>query len=178
MHELGHLIGGFSQGFRSILLVVGPLRLEREQQRDSLRLSLNRDLELAGGVAACMPTTDHDLVRRMSVMVGAGPATSLLLGALAIIAVVTLPLSWWSIAVTLFGVSSLIIGLVTAIPMNNGSFMSDGQRFVQLRANGPAARRDVALLTLTMQDQIGVPIGSPCHAFETHSTPLTGPCTS
>jgi hypothetical protein len=144
MHELGHLIGGFSQGFRSILLVVGPLRLEREQQRDSLRLSLNHDLELAGGVAACMPTTDHDLVRRMSVMVGAGPATSLLLGALAIIAVVTLPLSWWSIAVTLFGVSSLIIGLVTAIPMNNGSFMSDGQRFVQLRANGPAARRDVA----------------------------------
>jgi hypothetical protein len=37
--------------------------------------------------------------------------------------------------------------------------MSDGKRFVQSRANGPAARRDVALLTLTMQDPTGEAIG-------------------
>ncbi len=159
-HELGHIVGGLSQGFRFRLLVLGPFRLERDFESGRLRWSLNRSLELAGGIAACMPVDDHDLVRRTRVMVAAGPLTSLVLGALAWTVIVTSPIAWWTFSVGVLGACSLMIALVTAIPMNNGSFVSDGKRFLQLRNDSPTARRDVAQLVLTLGDQLGTPIAN------------------
>ena len=49
-HELGHLVGGRLVGFQIRLLVVGPLKIDRIDQR--LRISLNRSHAHAGGVAA------------------------------------------------------------------------------------------------------------------------------
>jgi|SRR5579883_633364 hypothetical protein len=49
IHECGHLLGGRLVGSRFMLLIVGPLRILREQQ--GIRVSLNKNLAAYGGMA-------------------------------------------------------------------------------------------------------------------------------
>ncbi len=158
VHELGHLLGGRLQQFRFQMLVVGPLAIERDLTTDRVAIKRNRNLELAGGVAACFPVGEHDLVRRMRWMVMGGPMASVafFLFAMAIAALV--PSAPWRSVLLLLGVISLLLGVATLIPMRNGSFVTDGKRYLQLRRGGAEARRDAAQLTLMVQDRAGLPV--------------------
>lgn len=160
VHELGHLIGGRIQQFRFQMLVVGPLAIERDATTDRVSIKFNRSLELAGGVAGCFPIGEHDLVRRMIWMVLGGPIASVAFGGLAIIAALLLPQGWWTAVLSLLGAISLMLGTATLIPMRNGSFVTDGKRFLQLWRGGAEARRDAAQLTLLVQDRAGLPVES------------------
>ncbi|HYW30564.1 MAG TPA: hypothetical protein VE869_03580 [Gemmatimonas sp.] len=160
VHELGHVVGGLSQGFRFALFIVGPLKVDRDSTTDRIRVGLNRSLELAGGVAGCMPRTEEDLVAKMRWLVIGGPLASVLLTALCIGLVAWRPTDAWSGALLLTGALSGVLGLVTMIPAQNGSFVTDGKRFLQLSRNTPESRRDAALLLYTVRDRAGVPIAS------------------
>lgn len=160
VHELGHLIGGRIQQFRFQMLVVGPLAVERDATTDRVSLKFNRNLELAGGVAGCFPVGEHDLVRRMIWMVLGGPIASVVFCGMSIAAAFVLPQGWWTSPLTLLGAVSLLLGAATLIPMRNGSFVTDGKRYLQLRRGGAEARRDAAQLTLMVQDRAGLPVES------------------
>jgi hypothetical protein len=137
-HELGHLAGGRLAGFRFMLLVVGPLKLQRYGER--VRLGLNRSLALSGGLAASVPTDDRDLRRRMLLMVAGGPAASLLGGALGL-AAAALADGLLAGALFAFGAVSLALALATLLPLRTSGFYSDGARILMLLRGGPAADR-------------------------------------
>lgn len=155
VHELGHIVGGLSQGFRFMLLVVGPFKLSRKDEQAPIRLSLNTSLELAGGIAACIPQGEHELVQRTKWMVLGGPFASVLLALVcAGLLALTTPASW-SALVLMLGAVSAALAVVTIIPMRNGNFVTDGKRFLQLHREGPEARRDAAQLAITVKLQSG-----------------------
>lgn len=155
VHELGHILGGLSQGFRFMLLVVGPFKLSRKDGQAPIRLSLNTSLELAGGIAACIPQGEHALVPRTKWMVLGGPLASVLLALVcAGLLALSAPASWSAFVLTLGAVSGAL-AVVTIIPMRNGNFVTDGKRFLQLHREGPEARRDAAQLAITVRLQSG-----------------------
>lgn len=144
-HELGHVIGGRLVGFRFRLLIVGPLKIDRVDER--LRIGLNRSLALAGGLAAASPADDRNLTRRMLIYVAGGPAMSLLFGATALL---LQPFTTGAPAfgLSLVGLASLAIALVTLIPMRADGFASDGARILMLLRGGPDAERWCAVAAL------------------------------
>jgi hypothetical protein len=160
VHELGHVLAGLTQDFRFAFLIVGPMRIERDESDQRLRLAFNRNIELAGGIAGCVPTTPDDLVRRMQWFVAGGPLASLGLAAVCLALALLAPVSWWSANVALAGLASFALGALTLVPVPNGSFVNDGLRLLQLRRGGPEALRLVAQLTMLVQDRIGVSMSS------------------
>jgi len=154
IHELGHLGAGMIGGMRPVLLVVGPLRVQREGER--MRVGLNRSLALAGGLAACVPTDDSNLRRRMAWMIAGGPIASLLLT----LAGATLVALQSNSTIGLIGLvtafMSGLICLVTLTPMRSGGFNSDGARLLMLARGGPTVDRYLANLALVSSSFGGI----------------------
>jgi hypothetical protein len=157
-HEIGHVLGGRIVRFRFTLLVWGPLRVAREGNQ--VRVGLNRNGALVGGIALSLPTTMEDLARRTLVVVAMGPVTSVALG-LASLAVSYLTGIWRTptamadpslaiggIALGAFGVSSLGIGLLTLLPGRTGRFATDGSQILRYLRGGVEAERHSELMTL------------------------------
>jgi hypothetical protein len=164
VHELGHVIGGRLGGFRTLLFIVGPFKLERTA--DGFRPGLNRSIALAGGLAAMVPAGMHDLRRRTLVMVACGPLASLMLGTQvlalfhAFSGFLFRPDAGFAsqlVALMLlgFGLMSLLIGMVTLVPAHTGGFYSDGARLLRLRRATDETEREVALIALVGQSMGG-----------------------
>ncbi len=145
VHELGHVAGGRLAGWRFVLFVAGPLRVER--QGDRLRWGLNTSLALAGGLALSVPTDAHDLGRRTALMVAGGPAASLLLAGLGF----ALGGAW-----AVVGLISLGIAAVTLFPGRAGGFLTDGARLLRLARGGAGADAEAAVLAVFAQSVAGV----------------------
>lgn len=143
-HEFGHVAGGWTSGFQLWLYVVGPLRVERD--RDRIVVRFNRDLALAGGLAAMVPDPARlldpsALPPRMLRFVAGGPLASLLLSLLLLPAILVPhlpPNLLFSLLLT--GLASLAITLATLLPHRTGGFVSDGARVLQLLRGGDSAR--------------------------------------
>ncbi|MEW5927964.1 MAG: hypothetical protein AB1941_10785 [Gemmatimonadota bacterium] len=157
VHEAGHLLGGRLAGFRAMLFVVGPFRVERTGT--GIRAALNRNLAIAGGLAVSVPQDTRDLRRRTLLMVAGGPGASVLVGALALalrgpLGLAALPAGAGfghqlaAIVAAVFGVMSLGIGGATLIPGRTGGFYTDGARILRLLRGGPDTDREVAILAL------------------------------
>lgn len=156
VHEAGHVAAAMLVGFRPIVFVVGPVRLDRTAGRTIL--SLNRSLSLAGGLAICLPVGTQALRQRMMVMTAGGPVASLMFGvqclAVWVAASGALARGGPAGAVAGFtlltgGILSLSLGVITLVPMRAGGFSSDGARIVQLMRNDADTQREIALLALT-----------------------------
>jgi hypothetical protein len=158
IHEAGHVAGGLIAGFRTLLFIVGPFRLERTGER--FRAGLNRSVLLAGGLAGMTPVGLHDLRRRTLVMIAGGPLVSLMAGAQLLAIYVALApllmrpgagfiLHFMAVVLVLVGVFSLVIGLATLVPAKSGGFYSDGARILRLLRATDETEREVALLALT-----------------------------
>jgi hypothetical protein len=161
VHELGHVIAGLSQGFRFLLLAVGPLWLERST--GGLRLRFNRLLATWGGLAATVPVDLHDLDRRMARMVIGGPLASLGLAILGVPLLLAVRAEWlgpvglWEPVALVVAVGSLGIFLVTLIPGQAGKGLrTDGRRWLDLRRGDERARAEAAMLALTAASVGGV----------------------
>lgn len=155
VHEVGHLAGGALQGFRFQMLVVGPLRIARDPVTERIGVGFNRQLELAGGLAGCMPRSEDRLLARLQWMVLSGPLASVLLAALGALLWRAMPAAPWSGFVLITAMLAGVTALATLLPMQNGSFLTDGKRFLHLRSNSAAAHRDAAMLLRTVRDRAG-----------------------
>jgi hypothetical protein len=141
IHECGHLLGGRLVGSRFMLLIVGPLRILREQR--GIRVGLNKNLAAYGGMAASMPQGEQNIQRKMLVMVAGGPVASLLFALLAG------GLGLWpgllpKVVALLFVITALLSALIfvgTSIPTYTGGFFTDGARILMLLKGGPGVER-------------------------------------
>jgi hypothetical protein len=157
-HEAGHVLGGRLGGFRLLLFIVGPLKVERTP--DGFRAGVNRSIMLAGGLAAMSPVGLHDLRQRALLLVAGGPVVSLMVGA-QFLALYQAASPWLlrdgapfvsqvgAIALLVIGGASVLIGAVTLIPGRSGGFYSDGARMLRLMKATEATEREVALIALT-----------------------------
>ena len=156
-HELGHLVGGWIVGGRFLLWVAGPLMVR--QTPSGIRWAWNRSVNLAGGMAACLPLEAGRMTpRRAAVMIIGGPLFSLLLADAALWLAVAVgaragvvPAGWAVLQhFTLFtaGLSWLIF-LVTAVPGSAGGFKSDGKRVIDLLRGDRRSAQEAAVLILT-----------------------------
>lgn len=165
VHELGHLLAGRLVGFRAFLLIVGPMRLER--QASGWSLQLNKSLGLAGGLAGSAPMDSKDLRRRTAIMVAGGPLASFCFAALAGLAL--LGFDAWPpnphipfgdallvFPLVTFVITSTLIGAMTLVPMQTMGMLSDGARLIQLLRDGPLAERDAAIMAIIGHSLSGV----------------------
>jgi len=157
-HEIGHVLGGRIVRFRFTLLVWGPLRIAREG--DLVRIGLNRNAALIGGIALSLPTTIENLGRRTLVLVIMGPATSIVLGLVALAAsyltgiwrsptaMADPTLAIWGLAAGVFGAASLGIGVLTLFPGRTGRFATDGAQILRYLRGGFEAERHGEVMSL------------------------------
>jgi hypothetical protein len=155
-HEIGHILGGRAVGFKPLLLIVGPFRWQKEEGR--WKVSVNTRSAMAGGLAACVPTDQHDLARRTAALIAGGPLASFA-GAVAGIGIwaalpdltASSPLSLVGVYALLacFGFGNLLLGFTSIVPARTSGFYSDGARLLRIWRGGPELDREVALLVLT-----------------------------
>jgi len=155
IHELGHLLTGLAQGFHFDLFIVGFVGLKKERGQN-VELYFNKDLGMAGGVAATSPNTyDETIVDKMARIVIAGPIASLLLSLIGVILAfyVGQPYKFYLFVIALM---SLGIFFGTTLPPKTGVFYTDRKRYQRLRSKGLPRDIEMALMqaiTLKLTDQ-------------------------
>lgn len=159
LHELGHVLAGRVQHFRFRWLVVGPLMWKQEAGR--LRFAWNKNLNLAGGMALCLPPSEGDLRRRFMAFAAGGPLGSVAWAAVALGAYALLPVAASAVGQVLAaglaasgGISGLL-AVTTLIPMHVGGFYSDGGRVLHLWRRDAAGQLDLALITTMAHSMAG-----------------------
>jgi hypothetical protein len=157
VHELGHLLGGWSVGFRFSFVSVGPLSLKVEYGK--LRVYLRRGMA-AGGYAGMHVQRLRRLRRRLFLFTAAGPLANLLsAAATAIVLNYLVPASqndWLYLFAHIFLQISIIIGLVNLLPFRLGMLYPDGARLAMLMRSRPRSRRWLCISAIGAQIQKGV----------------------
>lgn len=161
-HEFGHLVGGWAGGGRFLLYVVGPLMWKRSPA--GVKFSWNTNINIAGGLAACLPLDPaRSTPRRTALMIAGGPLFSLGLAVLGLwlgaglAAIAHSPAIVFAqhSAVIIAGMSLLIFG-VTVFPATAGGFKTDGLRFIELVRGDARSAQENAVMTLTTASLAGV----------------------
>jgi hypothetical protein len=153
VHEVGHLLGGFSRGMRFLLLIVGPCMWTRSP--DGVRFKWVFNLGTMGGIAAATPDPSAPLTPQLQRLIIGGPLASLVLAVLGLAMALGLEgrAGAWGLII---GALSLLIFLVTAAPLRAGGFMSDGMQLLELRRGGAAVAERQVLVRLMGVSYAGV----------------------
>ncbi|MCA3028175.1 MAG: M50 family metallopeptidase [Rhodocyclaceae bacterium] len=153
-HEVGHLIGGLSQGMRFLLLIVGPFGWYASVS--GVRFDWNTNLALMGGIAATVPTKmGADLRRQLLVLIAGGPVASLLLTIFAV-ALASVSDPRFAAYCVFVAATSFGIFLVTLIPVRSAGFMSDGLQIIDVLRGGSAVAERTALMRIFAQSLVGI----------------------
>lgn len=162
IHEAGHALAGVWVRFDFRLYVVGPFMWQKEQH--VWKFSWNKNVNTFGGMVICLPPDAHDVSKRFSIYAAGGPVASLLLTMLAfgisrLIFMFNdaghtglMTLQYFFVVMAFF---SLIIFLVTSIPMHFGGFSSDGARVLRLLQGGERAIFETLILKLIASSSSG-----------------------
>lgn len=155
-HEFGHVAGGWLIGGRFLLWVAGPIKAVRTPR--GIRWGWNRSVNVAGGMAACLPTDCSGLTAsRLIVMILGGPVASLVLWAATRSLVPLIPTTAGrggavlAFLLTLTAIMSLLVAVATTVPFAAGGLKSDGRRAWDLARRGPRGDQEVAMVILAMQ---------------------------
>lgn len=154
-HELGHLLFGKLAGMRPFLLITGPLKLVATQK--GWQVSLNTNLSLAGGLAACMPVSIDTLRKDLLWLAAGGPITSLLGSLLGFLLYLFVPDgSGWGFFGLLFGFTAAAIFIVTLVPAKTSGYMTDGAQILSLLRGGLEVEQLALILLLQAESLNGV----------------------
>lgn len=151
IHELGHLLGGWSQKFAFRFITVGPFMLEREASR--LKFKWNRQLNPLGGLALSLPEDQHNLVKRYTIFIAGGPIASILWGLLMLAGTTQLSFNQALLPWYLFDSFMLIncllsfsIGVASLIPLKEGGISSDGAKLLNFAMGGHSAKVEATFI--------------------------------
>lgn len=177
-HELGHVAGARLGGLGLVRMVVGPFEYRaRVGVRIHSRFSEMTGLTVALPVGGAFPGG-------ILPYIAGGPIASLVLGIIGAAVAILMPVAGdYAYAARallgLLGGGSLVMGIVTLVPVSVAGLPSDGLRLLQLRPGAPSAHAHLSLLAVAAQDLAGVspsrwdetaltaalelPAGSPAH---------------
>lgn len=186
IHELGHLLAGWSQKFEFRYFSVGPILFEKEL--DQIRFKWNKNFNTFGGFVISLPTDQERLTQRFAVFTAGGPLASIVWGLLLLLLLTSESFNQSTVSgyflhafLLMNCIITFCIGLVTLIPMHTEGFTSDGGRLLNLLRGGPVAQLEATLLqyiTLAtagirpalhnpqpLLDAIALPIDSPMKPY-------------
>lgn len=152
LHEVGHMLAGFSQRMGFLFLTVGPFRLR--QSVSGLRFEWAGFGMGFGGLTAMMPNPNTELSRQLRVMIMGGPVASLLLCAVGGI----MALAGGSLLAhgyMLLAVSAFIFG-ITVLPLRIGPMQTDGAQFLALQQGSREVQVRHQVIALYGQSANGV----------------------
>jgi hypothetical protein len=151
IHELGHVLAGWSQKFVFRFITVGPFMLEREAGQ--LKFKWNKQVNLLGGLALSLPNDQYNLVKRYSIFIAGGPIASIIYGLLMLAGTTQLStdneLLHWYLLDSFFIINcllSLCIGIATLIPLKEGGFSSDGGKLLNFAKGGLSANVEATFI--------------------------------
>jgi len=163
VHELGHLLAGRFARLQFYLLVIGPMRILRENGR--FQINMQRGMGLFNGMAASIPKDTVNLRQRMLLFALGGPGASLLLTG---VSLSITKIFWengrfattnaWIGEIALFtAVASFLFFLTSMKPgaYQNG-FMADGGRIASLLKADANADSWCALVAINAAELQGV----------------------
>jgi len=152
-HEIGHVLGGLSQGMRFLMLIVGPFGWHASSSGP--KFQWNTNLALMGGLAAMLPKKTGATHRHLLVLMAGGPLASLALAMFAI-ALASVGGPRFAAYCTFVAATSFGIFIVTLIPVRSGGFMSDGLQIIDVLRGGNAIIGRNSLLQIFAQSLDGV----------------------
>lgn len=147
IHEMGHVVCGLLHHWKLYMLVVGPMKLYRETLDSKLKIGIEKNPILWGGVGGTLPQEENEEnVKVWGKIMLAGPLTSIVFGVLMIpVFIVTK-----NIFVLLLCLMPITMGLACIIPMKmkTGLLYNDGTRYKRLRSGGQEGAEERALFQL------------------------------
>lgn len=142
IHEFGHVLGGLLMGNEFSLMIVGPLKLQKDDGKFSL--TFNKSIAMAGGLALTLPTKVEGFKKRRAIVIGSGPLASLVLAIGGYLLAQYLGDSISRTTNTLIlstYLMSAAIFVATIIPSKVGGFMSDGMQLLMTLRNDKMAKK-------------------------------------
>jgi hypothetical protein len=156
VHELAHLLAGWAVGFRFNSIQIGPLSLRIEH--GLLKAHLRREMT-ALGYAGMHVNRLLRLRRRLLIYLAAGSAANLLCVPATVLlinnAFPQLGTTWVVTSATQFVILSLILGVLSLIPLSSVAH-SDGARIAMLIRSRDRARRWLSILALAHVHNQGI----------------------
>lgn len=141
VHEFGHVLVGLMSGFRFELFVIGPFGLKRNED-GTIVFYIEKIVSLWGGCAATVPISEKEVNLEVfgRILLG-GPLMTLAF------TLMLLPIAILvdNMFIVLLMAMSFGIFVATIIPMRNGSFYTDGGRWLRIKRKGQPAKMEAAL---------------------------------
>ena len=147
VHEVGHAVAGMLVRMKLVGLVVGPFYWSYAHGK--MRFVFRRaGLVAFGGQTMVAPTTMENFRNRKALQVAGGPIASLLVGAVAVVAILGARGRPWAsewVVLAVFADITTLVGLLNLVPFGNKSMYSDGAKLYQILNGGLWARYHRAL---------------------------------
>ena len=143
VHEGGHVVAGLMQGWKFLLMVVGPIKLYRDDN-DKVKLGLEKNILYWFGIGGTLPREkSEDNIRKYARILLAGPLASILFGLLCGISML-FDVTVFRAMMTFMPIS---MGVACLIPsFKTGVLYSDGGRFLRIIKGGKTFAEEKALL--------------------------------
>lgn len=156
LHEAGHAIAGVVVGLKPLAFGVGPLRAERGERGWHLRWG--GSVGGIGGFALLLPPVDASpKASAQALYLLGGPLANLLVAGLALPLVLALDGPVWAeIALGMFVVIGVVIGIINLVPFRSGGWLSDGAHLRRLRTDPDAVMAGLRMQQLVRASVDGV----------------------
>lgn len=147
IHEMGHLLAGMINGWKFYLLIIGPVKIYRENINEKIKIKLEKNVAYWGGTAASIPSVVSEKnIDIWAKVLLAGPLSSL------IAALIFVPFTFIfkSLFFLMASLVCLALGLVNIIPFSfrTGFFFNDGKRYSRLKSGGIEAEEERAIFKI------------------------------
>lgn len=148
IHELGHIIYGLINHWKLFMLVVGPIKIYRENINSKLKIGIEKNITLWCGVGGTFPIKkSEDNIKVWARILLAGPLTSITFG------ILMLPLFFHTknIILLMLSLMPIAMGIMCIIPMKmkTGLLYNDGTRYKRLKNGGQEQLEEMSIFQLS-----------------------------
>lgn len=148
VHEGGHVIAGLVQGWKFVIMVIGPMKIYRDEKDDKIKIGIEKNPALWGGLGGTIPREKSDKnLKAYAKILLAGPIASFVLGGISGISLIFHP-SLFMMLMTFMPVS---MGFACLLPnAKTGLFYTDGGRYLRIVKGGKTYEEEKALFDAAM----------------------------
>ncbi|MBP5263619.1 MAG: hypothetical protein J6X14_06165 [Lachnospiraceae bacterium] len=151
VHEGGHVVAGLVQGWRFEMLVIGPMKLYRDEKDDKVKVGIEKNIVLWGGIGGTTPREmSDDNIQKFAKVLIAGPVASIVIGAINSIFLILHP----GIFTAMMTAVPMAMGVACLIPtLKTGILFTDGGRFLRIKRGGKTYAEEKAIFDAAMLRQ-------------------------
>ena len=152
VHEGGHVVAGLVQGWKFVMLVIGPVKLYCDEKDDKVKVGIEKNPVLWGGIGGTKPREiSEDNIKKYAKILIAGPVASLLIGAFNSIFLIM----HFSIFAAMMTAVPIAMGVACLIPnAKTGILYTDGGRYLRIKKGGKTFAEEKAILDAAFQQDL------------------------